>query len=100
VAASFPVAMRPGRWCFIFLMCAEFSRSVIPNLRQAALLGSTLWVALIWISTLLLAVSNWLSPTSFAGAAVGFILADPSCLKRLVSVKPGQPEWNGTRIPL
>jgi len=48
--AQFPVAMRPGRWCFIPDV-ADSSRSVIPT-APALLPGIHPWVALIWISTL------------------------------------------------
>ncbi|MCT4365775.1 MULTISPECIES: phosphatase PAP2 family protein [Synechococcaceae] len=67
---SFPSGHAAGAVVFYFLMCAILSKRY-PHLRQPLYLGSTLWVALIWISTLYCRV-HWFTDI-VAGAAVGFI---------------------------
>ncbi len=67
---SFPSGHAAGAVVFYFLMCAFLSRRY-PQWRRPLYIGSAIWVALIWISTLYARV-HW--PTDIvAGAGVGFI---------------------------
>ncbi|MFS6827768.1 phosphatase PAP2 family protein [Cyanobium sp. ATX-6F1] len=67
---SFPSGHAAGAVVFYFLMCAILVARY-PQLRRPLYLGSALWVAVIWLSTLYCRV-HW--PTDIvAGACVGFI---------------------------
>ena len=70
IGRSFPSGHAAGAVVFYFLMYTILSERY-PQLRRPLLLGSALWVALIWISTLYCRV-HWLTDI-VAGAAVGFI---------------------------
>jgi undecaprenyl-diphosphatase len=70
IGRSFPSGHAAGAVVFYFLMCTILAERY-PRLRRPLILGSTLWVGLIWISTLYCRV-HWLTDI-IAGAAVGFI---------------------------
>ncbi|MCP9849352.1 phosphatase PAP2 family protein [Cyanobium sp. Morenito 9A2] len=67
---SFPSGHAAGAVVFYFLMCSILVARY-PQLRRPLYLGSALWVALIWLSTLYCRV-HWPSDI-VGGACVGFI---------------------------
>jgi undecaprenyl-diphosphatase len=67
---SFPSGHAAGAVVFYFLMCSILVARY-PRLRRPLYLGSALWVAVIWLSTLYCRV-HWPSDI-VAGACVGFI---------------------------
>lgn len=70
IGRSFPSGHAAGAVVFYFLMCMILS-SLYPRLRRPLYLGASLWVALVWLSTLYCRV-HW--PTDMVGGAcVGFI---------------------------
>jgi membrane-associated phospholipid phosphatase len=70
IGRSFPSGHAAGAVVFYFLMCMILT-SLYPRLRRPLYLGASLWVALVWLSTLYCRV-HW--PTDMvAGACVGFI---------------------------
>ncbi len=70
IGRSFPSGHAAGAVVFYFLMCTILAERY-PRLRRPLVLGSALWVGLIWVSTLYCRV-HWLTDI-IAGAAVGFI---------------------------
>lgn len=70
IGRSFPSGHAAGAVVFYFLMCTILAERY-PHLRRPLVLGSALWVGLIWVSTLYCRV-HWLTDI-VAGAAVGFI---------------------------
>jgi len=70
IGRSFPSGHAAGAVVFYFLMCTILAERY-PQLRRPLVLGSSLWVGLIWVSTLYCRV-HWLTDI-IAGAAVGFI---------------------------
>jgi membrane-associated phospholipid phosphatase len=70
IGRSFPSGHAAGAVVFYFLMCTILAERY-PHLRRPLVLGSALWVGLIWVSTLYCRV-HWLTDI-IAGAAVGFI---------------------------
>lgn len=70
IGRSFPSGHAAGAVVFYFLMCTILAERY-PQLRRPLVLGSSLWVVLIWVSTLYCRV-HWLTDI-IAGAAVGFI---------------------------
>ncbi len=70
IGRSFPSGHAAGAVVFYFLMCTVLAQRY-PRLRRPLILGSALWVGLIWTSTLYCRV-HWFTDI-VAGAAVGFI---------------------------
>ena len=67
---SFPSGHAAGSVVFYFLTCCLLSAHY-PQLRRPLFLLSSLWVALVWLSTLYCR-AHWLSDIA-AGAAVGYV---------------------------
>jgi undecaprenyl-diphosphatase len=67
---SFPSGHAAGSVVFYFLTCCLLSAHY-PNLRRPLFLLSSVWVALVWLSTLYCR-AHWLSDIA-AGAAVGYV---------------------------
>jgi undecaprenyl-diphosphatase len=67
---SFPSGHAAGSVVFYFLACCLLSAHY-PHLRRPLFLVSSIWVALVWLSTLYCR-AHWLSDIA-AGAAVGYV---------------------------
>ena len=94
---SFPSGHAAGAVVFYFLSCSLLSAHY-PRLRRPLFVVSSLWVALVWLSTLYCR-AHWLTDIA-AGAAVGYVwlsfcLAGLTAWERLHSGSSASPRSHG-----
>lgn len=92
---SFPSGHAAGSTVFYFLTCARLSVHY-PQLRRPLFLFSSLWVGLVWLSTLYVR-AHWLTDIA-AGAALGYVWLS-FCLAGLSVWERHQPQRSSRAAP-